>query len=130
MENRRLANALKMISTIILLVGLISAVFIYQKADTDISSILGYEMSGGTIYPISPENSKIYKHNLELYGGKAAVIADEFRRWFEGLWHGKSLAFTVAMITVFVSFCVFFVANHLPSHSKSDLRTEKQNRSN
>jgi hypothetical protein len=115
---------LKLISAIILLIGLGSAVLIYQTADADLSSVLGYEMAGGSVYPITPENSKIYKHNLELYGGKAAVLADEFRRWFEGLWHGKSLAFTVAFITIFVSFGVFFVANHLPSHSKSDVRSD------
>jgi hypothetical protein len=32
---------------------------------------------------------------------------DELRRGFIGLWHGKSLAFTVACITVLVSFGVF-----------------------
>ena len=114
----------KLISVIILLVGLGSAVLIYQTADADLSSVLGYEMAGGSVYPITPENSKIYKHNLELYGGKAAVLADEFRRWFEGLWHGKSLAFTVAFITIFVSLGTFFVANHLPLHLNSDVRSD------
>jgi hypothetical protein len=50
------------------------------------------------------------------------MLADEFRQWFVGLWHGKSLAFTVACITVFVSFGFFFVANRLPSDLKSDAR--------
>jgi len=118
----------KLISGIILLVGLGSAALIYQTAESNLSNVLGYEMSGGTVYPITTDNSKIYRHNLELYGGKAAVIADDFRLWFEGLWHGKSLAFTVAIITIFVSLVVFLVANHLPSQSKSHLRTEnKQN---
>jgi hypothetical protein len=71
-----------------------------------------------------PENTKIYKHDLEVYGGKAAVLADDFRRWFVGLWHGKSLAFTITCITIFVSFAGFFTARHLPSHSKSDIRGE------
>ena len=117
-----LHTCFNLISAIILLVGLGSAVLIYQTAETDLSSVLGYEFAGESVYPIMPENTKMYKHDLELYGGKAAVLADEFRRWFVGLWHGKSLAFTVACITIFVSFGFFFVANHLPSALKSDAR--------
>ena len=113
-----------LISAIILLVGLGSAVLIYQSAETDLSSVLGYEIAGESVYPIMPENSKMYKHDLELYGGKAAVLADEFRRWFVGLWHGKSLAFAVAFISIFISFVIFFAANHLPPRLKSDVRSE------
>jgi len=115
---------LNLISAIILLVGLGMAIFIYQTADDDSSGVLGYQIIGGTIYPIMPENTKIYKHDLEVYGGKAAVLADEFRRWFIGLWHGKSLAFTVACMTILASFAGFFTARHLPSHSESDAGAE------
>ncbi|MGA2332062.1 MAG: hypothetical protein ABSG75_09900 [Syntrophales bacterium] len=111
---------INLISAIILLVGLGTAIFIYQTADMDASGALGYQIIGGAIYPIMPENTKIYKHDLEVYGGKAAVLADDFRRWFNGLWHGKSLAFTVAVITILVSFTGFFAARHLPSQSISD----------
>jgi len=115
---------INLISAIILLVGLGMAIFIYQTADDDSSGVLGYQIIGGTIYPIMPENTKIYKHDLEVYGGKAAVLADEFRRWFIGLWHGKSLAFTLTCITILVSFAGFFTARHLPSHSESDAGAE------
>ena len=119
-----LHTCFNLISAIILLVGLGSAVFIYQTAETDLSSVLGYEFAGESVYPIMPENTKMYKHDLELYGGKAAVLADEFRRWFVGLWHGKSLAFTVAFMSIFISFVIFFVANHMPPRLKSDVRSE------
>ncbi|MGD1152628.1 MAG: hypothetical protein ABR911_07120 [Syntrophales bacterium] len=115
---------INLISAIILLVGLGTAIFIYQTADDDSSGVLGYQIIGGSVYRIMPENSKIYKHDLEVYGGKAAVLADDFRRWFVGLWHGKSLAFTITCITIFVSFAGFFTARHLPSRSKSDIRGE------
>ena len=49
------------------------------------------------------KESKKFTHDLELYGGKANVIADKFARWFDGLWHGQSLAFTVAVLTVIIS---------------------------
>jgi len=44
------------------------------------------------MYPMMPEDSKMYQRDLELYGGKAAVLADEFWRWFVTLWHGTRLA--------------------------------------
>jgi hypothetical protein len=98
-----------LISALILLIGLGSAAVIYQTAAQDATRASGYEVIDGRIYPIMPEDSKIYQHDLELYGGKANVLADEFRRWFTGLWHGKSLSFTVAIITIFLSFVVFYV---------------------
>ena len=117
-------TCLNLISVIILLVGLGSAVLIYRSAENDSNSVLGYEIIGGQAYPIMPEDSKMYLHDLQLYSGKAGVLADEFRRWFVGLWYGKSLAFTVAYITLFVSFVVFYAANHLPSRLKSDVHSE------
>jgi hypothetical protein len=64
-------------------------------------------------------------HDLELYGGKANVLANDFMRWFVGLWHGKSLAFTIACITILISFGFVFVANRLSSHLDSDDRRGK-----
>ena len=117
-------TCLNLISVMILLVGLGSAVLIYRTAENDSNSVLGYEIVGGQAYPIRPEDSKMYLHDLQLYSGKAGVLADEFRRWFVGLWYGKSLAFTVAYITLFISFVVFYAANHLPSRLKSDVHSE------
>jgi hypothetical protein len=117
-------TCLNLISVMILLVGLGSAVLIYRTAENDSNSVLGYEIIGGQAYPIMPEDSKMYLRDLQLYSGKAGVLADEFRRWFVGLWYGKSLAFTVAYITLFVSFVVFYAANHLPSRLKSDVHSE------
>jgi len=115
---------LNLISAILLLGGLGSALLIYRTAESTPYGVLGYEEAGGTVYPIMPEDSKKYLRDLELYGGKANVIMDELRRWFIGLWHGKSLAFTVACITIFISFGVFYAANHLPSRLNSDVPIE------
>ena len=117
-------TGLNLISAMILLVGLGSAVLIYRIAENDSNSVLGYEIIGGQAYPIMPEDSKMYLRDLQLYSGKAGVLADEFRRWFVGLWYGQSRAFTVAYITLFVSFVVFYAANHLPSRLKSDVHSE------
>jgi hypothetical protein len=108
----------------ILVAGLGSAILIYQTAQNYSGGVLGYEEGGGSVYPVMPEDSKKYLRDLQLYGGKANVLMDEFRRWFVGLWHGKSLAFTIACISIFVSFGVFYAANHLPSSLKSDVPSE------
>lgn len=119
-----LQTRLYLIAAIILLVGLGSAVMIYLAAENDSGSVLGYEIVDGHAYPIRPEDSKMFRHDLELYGGKLNVLADEFTRWFVGLWYGKTLAFTVACITIFISSGFFFVANHLPSDLLSHARDE------
>ena len=119
-----LHTCLNLIGVLILLVGLGSAILIYRIAENDSTSILGYEEGNGSVYPVRPEDSKKYLRDLELYGGKANVLMDEFRRWFIGLWHGESLAYTVGCITIFISFGVFYAAHHLPSSLKSDIRGE------
>jgi hypothetical protein len=119
-----LRESLILIGAIIMLVGLGSAILIYQTAGNDSDSVLGYEIIDGSAYPIMPEDSRMYRRDLELYGGKAAVLADDFRRWFVGLWHGKALAFTIAGISIFISFGFFFAANRLPASLKSNVRSE------
>ena len=103
LTSTNLQTRLYLISALILLVGMGSAILIYLTADNASDSDLGLE------------NSKMYMHDLELYGGKANVMANELRNWFDGLWHGRSLAFTIAFITVLLSFGFFYTARHLPS---------------
>jgi len=104
---------LYLLSVIILVIGLGSAALIYQRADNTPYGVLGYDIAGGTIYPIMPQDSKMYRHNLEVYGGKFNVMLDDFRRWFLGLWHGKSLAFMIAGASLIISFGLFYAANYL-----------------
>jgi hypothetical protein len=111
-------TGLYLISAIILAAGLGSAAFIYHAAVNDPGAASGYEVIGGFVYQSNGENSKRYIHDLERFGGKAAVLSDEFMRWFAGLWHGTSLAWTVACITIFISLC-FIVAANLSSGTRS-----------
>ena len=114
-----------LISIVILLVGLISATWIYQTADNHSNNILGYDEGNGSVYPIRPDDSKKYLRDLELYGGKANVLVTEFRLWFVGLWQGKSLAFTIAFITILLSFAFFWLAHYRPSNSRDDVHSKK-----
>lgn len=108
----------------VMLVGLGSAIFIYWTAGENSRNILGYEADGGSVYPIMPEDSKKYMRDLELYGGKAAVLTEEFKHWFAGLWHGKSLAWVVAGTTILVSFGFFYAANQKSPQVQSDISHE------
>jgi hypothetical protein len=114
------------ISGIILLAGLGSSVLIYESSGDRSGSVLGYEDGSGSLYPILPEDSKPYLRGLQLYGGTANVIADELRRWFVGLWHGKSLAWTLACITILVSSAVFYTARRLPPHEDQEARSRER----
>jgi hypothetical protein len=107
-------SRLQLIGAIILLAGLGSALLIYISAGNDDDFSLGFE------------DSKLYMHDLELYGGKANVLADEFTHWFSGLWHGKSLAYTVACSSTLISLGLFFVARHL----QDDLDPDKPDTKN
>jgi hypothetical protein len=97
---------------IILMTGLVTSVIIYLSAATD---------SG---FSLEPENSKKYLHDLEQYGGKANLLADEFTRWFAGLWQGETLAYTIGCISVIISLVVFYIAYHSPVDLGSDDRDE------
>ena len=89
---RAAARRLKYVTTAILVVGFGTAISVYVAARARPENPLGYE----------PLETKKYLHDLELYGGKANVLAAEFREWFVGLWYGRQLAFTIAVITVLV----------------------------
>jgi hypothetical protein len=113
---------LNLIGVIILLGGLGSAFLIYRLAEDNLTDVLGYEEGDGSIYSISPQDSKKYIRDLKLYGGKANVLATEFRLWWVGLWQGKSLAFTVAFLTVLLSLGFIYAANYPPSRLSSSDR--------
>ena len=85
---------------VVLVLGLASALGMYLAADDAPASAALVEMHG----------SKPYVHQLERFGGKAAVMFDQFNRWFAGLWEGRQLGVTVAWITIVVAAAMFLVA--------------------
>jgi hypothetical protein len=109
-----LRRRLYLVGAVVLLAGLCGAGVLYRTAGDDSDRVAGYEMAGGNVYPVAPENSKTYRHDLEVFGGRSAVLSDAIGRWFAGLWHGKSLALTVACVTVLISVGIFFVGARLP----------------
>ena len=82
-----------MIAVATLIVGLTAALGIYVFAAPPTDDMVMYEI----------QHSKQYRRTLEVYGGKATVLAVEFTQWLQSLWHGTRLAYTVACATVLVA---------------------------
>jgi hypothetical protein len=103
-QNRTLQSRLYIIAAIVLFAGLsASALLYFYSAET-----YGKEAFDDYL------NSKRYRHEVEVYGGKVSVLADQMDRWFQGLWEAENRACTVAGITIFIS----FVAYHTPPDHK------------
>ncbi len=60
------------------------------------------------------DDSKQYLRQMEVYGGAANVLASELREWFIGLWSGRSLAFTVAFLSLLVAAAARLALTPLP----------------
>jgi hypothetical protein len=109
-----------------MVVGLCSALLIYLTAgeDTDGDEAYEFVMIDGKAYPIPLAGNKMYRRELQRFGGKAALLFDDFNRWFAGLWRGKSLAVTVVWITVFVSLGLFLLARTWPPDPEPEVRAK------
>lgn len=55
---------------------------------------------------------KKYLREMRVIGGQGNVLAAEFNDWFAGLWHGRELGGTVAVLTVGAVLVFRFVATH------------------
>lgn len=98
------------IAAIILLIGLTGSVLIYLYAERSKESTLITDF----------EHSKRYRHDLELTGGKGIVALSNFMKWFEDLWKGETLAFTMAGLSIFSSLVVFLIAKTSPPDTEDD----------
>jgi hypothetical protein len=106
-------KSMYVLSALILFLGLAGAGAIYVVVPDDFDGATGYEVVNGVAYPVVTGDSKRYRHDLERYGGKMAVITDEFGNWFAGLWHGKSLAYSVAVVSIALSGATLLIASRL-----------------
>ena len=101
---------LKMLGLLILLVGFGSAVVIWRAQDRiDRQNGDGGIADAGAA-PLAPEDSRRYTHDVEQYYGETGLLADKWTRWLEGLAHGKSLAKTIAVLSLLTAGGCFFSA--------------------
>jgi len=114
--NARLRNRLHAACALVLVAGFALAAWIYASADDgpDLAGAYQVIVVDGVPQPIAPNESKAYMHDIQRYGGKMAVLFDDIGRWWTGLWRGKSLALTVAFLTLVFSAGILVFAAWLP----------------
>jgi hypothetical protein len=76
--------------TLILVLGWIAAAIVFVAARHDASAAHADEISSSERYQI------------ERLGGKATARTVEFDHWLASLWHGESLAWTLAVLSLAV----------------------------
>jgi hypothetical protein len=105
----------KRTTVLLLVLGLGSAVVIYFTAKpVMLDPLLG-----------DPLTNKKYVHELRVMGGKSNVLAAELMAWFGGLWEGRTLAGTVAFITVVVTLAFRWVAARPDIYRSEPVEEEK-----
>ena len=120
MSNAELKRRLRLICVVILVAGLCGAMLIYRFATDVPDDAIGYVVVNGTVYPVATSDSKNYQREVERFGGKAALVFDDFDRWFAQLWSGKALARTVAWISILLSLGIYLFAISLQPDARPD----------
>jgi hypothetical protein len=57
--------------------------------------------------------SKQYTGTIQRFGGRQAVLFDEFSRWFTSLWQGKRLGVTIACLGVATAGALYLIARRM-----------------
>ena len=99
---------MKIAALFILAIGLGAGATLYFLADEPPPA--GYIIVGDTAYAYDPATSKTYVRQLERFGGKSAVLFDEFNRWFANLWIGRQLGLTIICLSAFTAFVLLWIA--------------------
>ena len=104
----------------ILVVGLATAALVYAFAREDPDLEAQREIASG----------RAYQHNVELMGGKFALLSTEFDQWFASLWRGRSLAYTVGVLSVAIAGACFLIAHLTSAPPPSDTGRARANVAN
>lgn len=109
---------LNRLGVLILLAGLLAAALIYVTA-ADEDDALAYEIVDGVAYPVLASESKAYRHDLERFGGKSALFADDLRRGLASLVQGKRLAGSVAGLALIAALVCLATARRAPRRDET-----------
>jgi hypothetical protein len=84
----------------VLLAALIAAAIIYATAAPPDSAI--------SMYAVADPR---YQIELQRIGGNAAVLMAQLHQWFDSLWQGTALAYTVAALGIAIAGACFFIGH-------------------
>ena len=71
----------------------------------------------------NPQEQKMYDQQLQMIGGKATVVTNDFRNWFASIWHGRALAGTISVLTIIAILTFRYIALH-PDFVIEEKRTD------
>lgn len=95
--------------TVVMIAALIAAAIIYAMAPAPDSAV--------SMYGIADPR---YQIELQRIGGNAAVLMAQLHQWFDGLWHGTALAYTVAVLGALLAGACFFVGHFFADDEPQD----------
>ena len=100
---------LRVLAVTILVSGLGSAISICRDQDRidRQTGPEGTDIAG----PLSPEDSRRYTHDVQVYYGETGLLMDKWGRCWEEMTHGKALAKTIAVASLVVASGVFCAAH-------------------
>lgn len=93
------ANPLERLALALILAGLCAFVVLDLAGQDQPTPAQGYEITGGTAYPVDPAQSKAFRANLERHQGKSGLMLYELGRWWDGLWKGRALGRTLLVMS-------------------------------
>ena len=99
---------LNLLGVLVLVVGLGSAISIWLDQDRIDRQTSARE--NGNTGPLSPDDSRRYTHDVEMYYGQTGLLMDKWMRWLGGLTRGKSLAKIIGVVSLVVASWVFYTA--------------------
>ncbi len=105
-----LRNRFYLCSLVLLLFGGALSLYLYLRADDSIESRIVEEL----------HNTRAFRHELEVYGGKMSLLGSQMYDWFAGLWQGRQLAVTVGCICAAVSLALFLAARLIDDNAPAD----------
>jgi len=113
MTSRR---TLRKIGTLILVIGLLGAGLAYwaaRRQEARAQAMMQAEGDGADP-SLSPDDSKVYQRDSEWNMGKGVIVIDRFLQAIGQLFQGRSLVFTIAVISVILGFGCFALADRAP----------------
>ena len=106
---------LNLLGVVILLGGLGGATFIWCTAEQierqTRASGANAPGADSITQPHSPEDSRRYTHDVELYYGETGLLMNNWRRWWEETRQGKPFAYTIAVTSLAVASGLLYVGS-------------------
>lgn len=90
-------------AALFLCAGIVGGIVIYALAPAPDTAAQFYGMA----------NSPQYVQQLQQIGGTAEVALAGFHQWFDSLWHGKPLAYTVAVLCIAAAVACFLAGHFI-----------------